>query len=324
MSRHLCVYLEFLTEAHKEQIRQAATDTGFVPHIFTLDQFEEAKACLQDCEVLYAHSPELLRTAPASLKWYCCSFAGVDPYCKDPTLFANPDCLMTNSNVYGVTIAEHVVMVTLMLLRRMPEFQDIVRRREWVSELPMRSIYGSRITVLGAGDIGTNFARRAKALGAGHICGVSRSGRNPDPAYDRMLPQEQLDQVLPETEILVMALPSVADTVGILSRERIALLPRDAIVVNVGRGTAIDQEALMEALNAGRITGAALDVVVPEPLPKEHPLWSTRNLLLTPHISGNMSLGYTCDINVDMFCRDLENYAAGRPLEHRVDRKRGY
>ena len=64
MSRHLCVYLEFLTEAHKEQIRQAATDTGFVPHIFTLDQFEEAKACLQDCEVLYAHSPELLRTAP--------------------------------------------------------------------------------------------------------------------------------------------------------------------------------------------------------------------------------------------------------------------
>jgi len=324
MNRNICIYQEFLTEAHKDRIRETARRTGFTPHFFNLDQFEEAKDCLQHCEVLYAHSADLLRAAPATLKWYCCSFAGVDLYCKDPGLFANPDCLLTNSNVYGVTIAEHVVMVTLMLLRRMPEFQDIVRRREWVSELPMRSIYGSRITVLGAGDIGTNFARRAKALGAGHICGVSRSGRNPDPAYDRMLPQEQLDQVLPETEILVMALPSVADTVGILSRERIALLPRDAIVVNVGRGTAIDQEALMEALNAGRIAGAALDVVVPEPLPREHPLWSTRNLLLTPHISGNMSLGYTCDINVDMFCRDLENYAAGRPLEHRVDRKRGY
>ena len=324
MNRNICIYQEFLTEAHKDRIRETARRTGFTPHFFNLDQFEEAKDCLQHCEVLYAHSADLLRAAPATLKWYCCSFAGVDLYCKDPGLFANPDCLLTNSNVYGVTIAEHVVMVTLMLLRRMPEFQDIVRRREWVSELPMRSIYGSRITVLGAGDIGTNFARRAKALGAGHICGVSRSGRNPDPAYDRMLPQEQLDQVLPETEILVMALPSVADTVGILSRERIALLPRDAIVVNVGRGTAIDQEALMEALNAGRIAGAALDVVVPEPLPREHPLWSTRNLLLTPHISGNMSLGYTCDINVDMFCRDLETYAAGRPLEHRVDRKRGY
>ena len=279
---------------------------------------------LDQYEIIYGWcEPGDLKRATA-LKWYCCGFAGVDQL-SDDSLYASPDVVLSNSSgAYGLTISEHILMVTLMLLRRMPEFQDIVRRREWVSELPMRSIYGSRITVLGAGDIGTNFARRAKALGAGHICGVSRSGRNPDPAYDRMLPQEQLDQVLPETEILVMALPSVADTVGILSRERIALLPRDAIVVNVGRGTAIDQEALMEALNAGRIAGAALDVVVPEPLPREHPLWSTRNLLLTPHISGNMSLGYTCDINVDMFCRDLENYAAGRPLEHRVDRKRGY
>ena len=324
MNRNICIYQEFLTEAHKDRIRETARRTGFTPHFFNLDQFEEAKDCLQHCEVLYAHSADLLRAAPATLKWYCCSFAGVDLYCKDPGLFANPDCLLTNSNVYGVTIAEHVVMVTLMLLRRMPDFQDIVRRREWVQELPMRSIYGSRITVLGAGDIGTNFARRAKALGAAHICGVSRSGRNGDPAYDRMLPQQQLDEVLPETEILVMALPAVADTAGILSRERIALLPREAIVVNVGRGSAIDQDALMEALNAERIAGAALDVVVPEPLPKDHPLWSTRNLLLTPHISGNMSLGYTCDRNLDMFCRDLDNYAAGRPLEHRVDRKRGY
>lgn len=105
--------------------------------------------------------------------------------------------LSNSSGAYGLTISEHILMVTLMLLRRMPDFQDIVRRREWVQELPMRSIYGSRITVLGAGDIGTNFARRAKALGAAHICGVSRSGRNGDPAYDRMLPQQQLDQVLP-------------------------------------------------------------------------------------------------------------------------------
>lgn len=100
---------------------------------------------------------------------------------------------------------------------------------------------------------------------------------------------------------------------GILSRERIALLPPDAIVVNVGRGTAVDQDALMEALNAGRIAGAALDVMVPEPLPADHPLWEMKNLLLTTHISGNMSLGLTCDLDVELFCEDLENYAAGRP-----------
>ena len=127
MNRNICIYQEFLTEAHKDRIRETARRTGFTPHFFNLDQFEEAKDCLQHCEVLYAHSADLLRAAPATLKWYCCSFAGVDLYCKDPGLFANPDCLLTNSNVYGVTIAEHVVMVTLMLLRRMPEYIEIVR-----------------------------------------------------------------------------------------------------------------------------------------------------------------------------------------------------
>ena len=110
MSRNICIYQEFLTDAHKAQIQKTAEELGFAPHFFTLDQFEEAKACVQDCEILYAHSPDLLRAAPATLKWYCCSFAGVDPYCKDPAIFANPDCILTNSNVYGVTIAEHVVL----------------------------------------------------------------------------------------------------------------------------------------------------------------------------------------------------------------------
>ena len=129
MNRNSCIYQEFLTDAHKARIQKTAEAAGFTPHFFTLDQFEEAKACLQNCEILYAHSPELLRAAPATLKWYCCSYAGVDPYCKAPAIFANPDCILTNSNVYGVTIAEHVVMVTLMLLRRMPEYEEVVRNR---------------------------------------------------------------------------------------------------------------------------------------------------------------------------------------------------
>ena len=81
---------------------------------------------------------------------------------------------------------------------------------------------------------------------------------------------------------------------------------------------------LMDALNAGRLAGAALDVMTPEPLPADHPLWTTKNLLITPHVAGNMTLGYTCNKTVSMFCDDLENYAEGRPLKHLVDLKRGY
>ena len=323
MSRNICVYQEFLTEAHKEQISRAAQETGFTAHFFTPDQFEEASACLQDSEVLYAHSPELLRTAPASLKWYCCSFAGVDPYCKDPSLFANPDCLLTNSNVYGVTIAEHVVMVTLMLLRRMPEYEEVVRNRSWSNQLAVRSIRDNEFTILGTGNIGINVAERMRGMGAARIVGLSRSGR-PHPAFDEVRPIADLDAVLSQVKVLIMGLPGTAETYHILNRERIALLPADAYVINVGRGTAVEQEPLIEALNSGRLAGAALDVMDPEPLPKDHPLWEAKNLILTPHVSGNMTLGYTCDRNVELFCADLRNYAAGRPLASLVDRTRGY
>ena len=312
----------FFSPEHRAAIEKAAAECGFSVDYFTQGHLPADQAA--DYEIIYGMCPPQELKAAANLKWLCCSFAGVDAY-TDETIYPNPDVLLSNSSgAYGITISEHILMVTLMMLRQMPKFEEIVKNREWEKGLSMRSICGSSITVLGTGDIGTNFARRAKALGAKVIRGVRRTKKAGDPAYDEMYTFEELDSVLPKTEILVMALPATKETNHILSRERIALLPRDAIVVNVGRGTAIDQEALMEALNAGRIAGAALDVVVPEPLPREHPLWSTRNLLLTPHISGNMSLGYTCDINVDMFCRDLENYAAGRPLEHRVDRKRGY
>ena len=323
MSRNICIYQEFLTDAHKAQIQKTAAEAGFVPHFFTLEQFDEAKACLQDCEILYAHSPELLRAAPATLKWYCCSFAGVDPYCKDPSIFANPDCVLTNSNVYGVTIAEHVVMVTLMLLRRMPEYEEIVRNRSWSNQLPIRSIRDNEFTILGTGNIGVNVAERMRGMGAAKIIGLSRSGR-PHPAFDEVHPIADLDKVLPDTKILVMALPGTAETIHILDRVRIALLPKDAYVINVGRGTAVEQEPLIEALNEGRIAGAALDVMDPEPLPADHPLWSAKNLILTPHVSGNMTLGYTCDTNVAMFCEDLKNYAAGKPLNGFVDRVKGY
>ena len=323
MSRNICIYQEFLTDAHKAQIQKTAEELGFAPHFFTLDQFEEAKACVQDCEILYAHSPDLLRAAPATLKWYCCSFAGVDPYCKDPAIFANPDCILTNSNVYGVTIAEHVVMVTLMLLRRMPEYEEVVRNRSWSNQLPIRSIRDNEFTILGTGNIGVNVADRMRGMGAAKIIGLSRSGR-PHPAFDEVHPIADLDKVLPDTKILVMALPGTAETIHILNRERIALLPKDAYIINVGRGTAIEQEPLIEALNEGRIAGAALDVMDPEPLPADHPLWSAKNLILTPHVSGNMTLGYTCDTNVAMFCEDLKNYAAGKPLNGFVDRTKGY
>ena len=320
MSRIICVVNEFITDAHRRQIDAAAEKHGFSVRYYQTKA--DASGHLADCEVLFGHWRSLLKEAPM-LKWYCCSYAGVDPY-QPPFRFPEGVLLTNSSGAYGVTISEHIMMVTLMLQRRMLDYAQIVRDRGWTNDLPVRSIQGSRLTLLGTGDIGTTFAQRAKALCPASVTGVNRSGRVPDPVYDRVVPMAELDRVLPETDILVMSLPSTPETVGVLSRERLALLPESAILVNVGRGSAIDQNALVAALNGGRIAGAALDVFEEEPVPAGDPVWTAQNLLLTPHISGQMSLGYTRDRNVALFCEDLERYGRGEKPTRLVDRRIGY
>ena len=320
--RKIAVLDRFLNEKHRAAINETAEKYGFTVEYFRSSTLPAGTET--EYEVLYGLPALSQLKSMTHLKWFCAGFAGVDLY-TDDALYPNPEVLLTNSSgAYGVTISEHIIMVTLMLLRQYPAFKAVVDAHQWVQEMPMRSICGSRITVLGIGDIGTSFAVRAKAMGAAHICGVRRSSAPGPDCYDEVISFDKMDSVLPKTDILVMALPATPETVGILSKSRLALLSRHAIVVNVGRGNAIDQEALMDALNQEQIAGAALDVMVPEPLPKDHPLWDTKHLLITPHCSGNFSLDITRDKHVTMFCEDLENYAAGKPLAHLVDRKRGY
>ena len=319
--RKLAVCVTFMNEKYRRQIDAAAEAAGFMVHYY--DTQAALTPHIGDYEVLFGHPvPALLRQA-SQLKWLCSDYAGVEKYLDD-AVWPRPDCLLSNaSGAYGPTISEHILMVLLMLLRRMPEYQADLCQRQWTFHTPIRSIIGSHVVMLGTGDIGSHTARRLKALGAS-VTGVCRSGRSKEPAFDRVVPIQELDSVLPSADALVMALPSTPETEGVLSRERIALLPERAYVVNVGRGSAIDQNALVEALMQRKLAGAALDVMTPEPLPADDSLWDCPNTIITPHVSGNMSLGLTCDIDVDMFCADLGRYAAGEPLHNLVDRKRGY
>ncbi len=322
--KKIAVYVSFMNDAYRRQIDSAAQSLGFYVDYYNSNTDTEALAArIGDYEVIYGHAaPSQLKNAE-NLRWLCTDFAGVEPY-LDPAVWPRPDCLLSNSSgAYGPSISEHIVMVFLMLLRRMPEYQAALADRQWPYYTPIRSITGSHAVLLGTGDIGRNTARRLKALGAS-VTGVCRSGRSSEPAFDRVVPTGELDAVLPRADVLIMALPATRETVGILSRKRIALLPSAAFVINVGRGTAIDQDALVEALQSRRLAGAALDVMTPEPLPADHPLWTCPNTILTPHVSGNMSLGLTCDLDVDMFLKDLARYAAGELPENLVDRTRGY
>ena len=320
--KKIAVLADYLEPSHHALIDSTAARCGFAVDYYPDGQVPAELASTY--EVVHGMPKPGDLKAFTGMKWFCGSFAGVDSYLSD-ALYPSPEVILSNSSgAYGVTIAEHLIMVTLMLLRHADTYLHHADAHRWGPVMPMRSIIGSTITVLGTGDIGTEFARRAKAMGAKEIRGVRRTKKAADPAFDGVYTHAELDSLLPDTDILVMALPSTADTVGILSRDRIALLPETAYVVNVGRGTAIDQSALVEALNAGKLAGAALDVFEKEPIPAGDPVWDAKNLLITPHISGQMSLGYTRDKNVALFCEDLENYAADRPLKRYVDRKIGY
>ncbi|MCR4891587.1 MAG: D-2-hydroxyacid dehydrogenase [Lachnospiraceae bacterium] len=317
----IVVVSDLLTEKNISLIREKAGEVKAEVSFFKKE--EEALGEAREADIVYGYCPRIA-AACENLKWLCLPWAGVDRLMgKD--FFANKDCIFTNSaGAYGVAISEHMIGLVLMLLRRIPEFEEGRMRREWLPPRRQKSIKGSRVTVLGAGDIGCTFARRIKAFEPSLLMGVNRSGKSSEAAFDRVLSVAELDKVLPETDILAMSLPGTPETVGILSADRIGLLPPEAVVVNVGRGSAIDEKALAAALKEGRLWGAALDVFQTEPLPKDSELWDIKNLIITPHVAGNLTVDYTRDRNVEMFCEDLMNYCAGRPLMHLVDRKRGY
>lgn len=320
MGKKLVVVNPALEDVHIRQIRAIAEKNGFEALFF--QKTAQALPYLGDAEVVFGQSARLAQNSPR-LRWLCTPSAGVDHF-TGPGVFASPDAVLTNSSgAYGVTIAEHIIMFALEMLRRQMDYSAIVARREWKRDLPVRSIKGSRVTLLGTGDIGREAAVRLRAFGPASLVGVNRGGGNPQGLFDRIVLQDALDAVLPETDILVISLPGTPETFHMLDERRLALLPDHALIINVGRGSVIDQKALEKELRAGRLC-AALDVFEQEPLPPDDSLWDSPNLLIAPHVAGNMTLPYTKERIVALFLEDFENYCAGRPLLRQVDLKKGY
>ena len=317
----ILVINNMLEQKHLDQIKSTAETLGH--EVFFYNAEAEIPQSNFDADIIYGFAPSIVKSSK-KLKWLCVPWAGVDSL-MTPGYFANEECLLSNAaGAYGVSIAEHMIAVSLVMMRRLNEFFEETRNGQWLKPRPQSSLKDCRITVLGTGDIGTTFANRARAFEPAEITGVCRSGKNSATVYDKVLPVSELDSILPKTDLLAMSLPATSETRGILSRERIALLPQGAYIVNVGRGSAIDEDALADALDSGHLGGAALDVFQTEPLPPNNRLWKTKNLIITPHVAGNMTLAHTRNKNVSMFLEDLKNFTEGAPLKYLVNRKLGY
>ena len=319
-SGKLIVVIPVLDNAHRQRIRSAAAAHG--REVLFFESVKEALPALRDAEIVFGQPAELASNAPR-MKWLCTPSAGVDQFMGEK-VFASPDAVLSNSSgAYGVTIAEHTIMLLLSLFRRRLDYDDILSRREWRRDLPVKSIRNGRFVLAGTGDIRQETALRLRAFGPRSVLGVNRSGQNPENRFDRVVPIRDWESFLPEADALILSLPGTPETRHLLGEKQLSLLPDGAAVINVGRGSVIDQPALEKELRAGRLC-AALDVFEEEPLPQDHSLWTCPNLLITPHTAGNMTLPWTVERIVDLFLEDLENYCAGRPLSRRVDLRKGY
>ncbi len=228
--------------------------------------------------------------------------------------------VLNNSGAHGPKVGEFAAMALLMLSNRMPAYATQQRREVWQPHF-MPILKGRRLTVVGTGDLGAAAARQARHFGM-ETTGV-RTAAVPHPDFDHVVAVSALDDVLPDSEFLFLACPLTARTRGLLDRRRLELLPKGAGLLNIGRGPLLDQDALCDLLVAGHLSGAILDVTVPEPPPPGHRVWSTPNLVLTPHASADDPVSYNPD-SLDLFFANLAALRAGAEMANEVDTARGY
>jgi phosphoglycerate dehydrogenase-like enzyme len=228
--------------------------------------------------------------------------------------------LMNNRGVHGKRAGEYCAMAILMLTNRLPLFFTQQRASLWRRDIGSLAA-AKRLTVVGLGAIGGAAAKWGKLLGM-DVTGV-RHGPEPHPDCDRTLPFERIDEVLGSSDILLLACPLTPKTEGLLSKTRIARLPLGAGVVNVGRGRLVDQEALCDALVAGHLGGAVLDVFAVEPIPPGDRIWTVPNMVITPHMSADDPDTYNAD-TLAIFFENLRAFQAGLPPPTAVDKDKAY
>lgn len=270
-------------------------------------------------------TPEGLATAVRAcpqLRWVQATSAGAGEQVRAAAL-SSPELervrITSASGIHAGPLAEFTLFGMLAFAKDLPRLRRDQEARHW-DHYPTQELSGRTVLVLGVGGIGLEVARLAKAFGM-TVLGVKRV---PDaaPYVDEMYDMSALPELTPRADAVVSTLPATEQTIGLLSRDVLATLRRDCVVVNIGRGAVLDEDALADALAAGRLGGAALDVFTTEPLPTDSPLWKLDNVIMAPHTAA-LSVAENRRI-VSLFIDNLRRYLLGKPLRNLVDTEHFY
>jgi|SRR5579884_1256751 len=261
---------------------------------------------------------EILREAgPGGLRWIHTNSIGVDAVVTAE--IARSSVLVTNTRgVYERPMAEYVLALILDFTKGLGHTREKQRTREW-SHRPSEPIHGRRALVLGPGAVGREITQMLRAVGMA-VDVVGRRERDDEPGIGRVHALDDLAQLLPQAQDVIVALPLTAETHGIVDADLLARMQPGAVLINVGRGSLVDEPALLKSLRSGRLAAALLDVFEVEPLPADHPFWGMENVFVSPHMSGDVH-GWQQGV-VDLFLENLERWRTGTPLLNVVDKQR--
>ncbi len=308
-----------------EQWDAAAARAGDIGrgHELTLGNTDDDFAAgMEDAEALVTELGVMLRLFPCrapKLRLIFVTSAGLERLAPFDWLPSNCT-LLNNSGVHTEKAGEFGIMAVLMLANRVPTLLTNQRAGKWQKQWG-DLVGGKHLTVVGLGGMGAPIARWGQLFGL-NVTGV-RTAAAPHPDCHEVITAAELDSVLPTTDYLVLACPLTPATRGMLDRRRLGLLPHGAGVVNIGRGALLDQDALCDLLDSGHLSGAVLDVFTPEPLPEGHRMWTTPNVIISPHTSVDEPSSYN-PRSLDVFFENLRALRDGQPMPNVFDTSRGY
>lgn len=307
-----------LTEEQKARLEAVGRGCSFRYS----DGGEASTEDIQAANIIIGFPSPAKIAASEKLEFLQLSSSGADAYVK-PGVLRPGTVLCSVTGAYGQAVGEHAFAMTWELLKKLHLYRDDQAREIWSDRGTVGTLRGATVVVVGLGDIGSEYARLVKAVGA-RVIGVKRRASACPDFVDELCLTKDLDRVLPEADVVCSILPGTASTYHLFDAERFARMKPSAIFINCGRGTALDADALCDALDRGVIAAAGADVTEIEPLPAGHPLWKQPNMVITPHISGGYHLPGTLERIVGICFSNFEAYLMGGELQNIIDFQTGY
>ncbi|MGN0298961.1 MAG: D-2-hydroxyacid dehydrogenase [Lachnospiraceae bacterium] len=305
-----------VNDTHKALLEQSAPNAEFL--YIPVEQVK--KEDVFDADIIIGNVPASYIQGSKSLQLMQLNSAGTDGYLQN---FPSQATLCNATGAYGLAISEHMIGTLLAIQKHLCLYRDNQNQGLWRDEGPVTSIWNSTTLVVGLGDIGSEFAVRMHALGS-KVYGVRRSAGTAPDYMEAVYTLDQLDELLPKADIVALSLPGTPETYHLFDQEKLSKMKQGSILLNVGRGSAIDPDALLHALQYGPLSGASIDVTEPEPLPVDSPLWKQPNLLITPHISGQYHLQETFERIIRIAAYNINAHITHSPYKNVVDFKTGY